>query len=235
MELIELKSSMDVDLVQHNATDESVAWSARVSTLGEMSMSSDQPIDGLINYLLKNRHGTPFEHNSFTFRIHAPIFVFREFMRHRIGWSYNEESARYRELKPIFYMPDSDRPLVQQGKTGHYTFVEGTRGQYEIVMETLSDSYHEAYSGYRKMLEAGVAKEVARSILPVSVYSTMYATCNARSLMSFLSLRTQREMTHFPSYPQLEIEMVADQMEPFFAQYMPITFTAFNENGRVAP
>ena len=235
MEEIILKSDMDVDLVQHNATDESVAWSARVSTLGEMAEKSEQPIDGLINFLLKNRHGTPFEHNSFTFRISAPIFVFREFMRHRVGFSYNEESARYRELQPVFYLPSSDRPLVQQGKTGHYYFTEGTRGQYEITIESMADAYHVAYDNYKKMIEAGIAKEVARSVLPVGTYSTMFATCNARSLMSFLSLRTSREKTAFPSYPQKEIEMVAEQMEKYLAMYMPITFTSFNENGRVAP
>jgi thymidylate synthase (FAD) len=85
------------------------------------------------------------------------------------------------------------------------------------------------------MLDAGIAREVARVVLPVTIYSSMYVTMNARALMNFLSLRTKREGTHFPSYPQREIEMVAELMENHFATLMPITFETFNTNGRVAP
>ena len=235
MEKIELRSDVDVELVQAQANDESVAYSARVSTLGELSDKSDEPIGGLINFLMKNRHGTPFEHNFFTFRVQAPIFVFREFHRHRVGWSYNEESARYTQLKPHFYIPDRDRPLVQTGKTGHYEFVEGTDDQFEVVKDALSESYLTAYAAYRWMILEGVAKEVARSVLPVGIYSTMYASCNARSLMSFLSLRTRDEGSSYRSYPQREIEMVAEKMEISLAERMPLTYTAFNNNGRVSP
>ena len=85
------------------------------------------------------------------------------------------------------------------------------------------------------MLDAGIAREVARAVLPVTIYSSMYVTMNARSLMNFLSLRTTREDTHFPSFPQREIEMVAEKMEDFWADLMPLTYQAFNKNGRVAP
>ena len=106
-----------------------VIWAARVSTAGENSLDeiNEDPARsaGLINYLARERHGSPFEHTSMTFFISAPIFVFREFMRHRIA-SYNEESGRYRELSPVFYVPNKDRKLVQTGKTGHYVFVDGT-------------------------------------------------------------------------------------------------------------
>ncbi len=85
------------------------------------------------------------------------------------------------------------------------------------------------------MLDAGIAREVARAVLPVTIYSSMYVTMNARSLMNFLSLRTTREGTHFPSFPQREIEMVAEKMEDFWAGLMPLTYQAFNKNGRVAP
>ena len=78
---------------------------------------------------MRDRHGSPFEHNSMTFYVQAPIFVFREFMRHRIA-SYNEESGRYRELRPVFYVPGPERKLIQEGKPGAYVFVDGTPEQY---------------------------------------------------------------------------------------------------------
>src|SRR5262245_20836223 len=169
---------------------------------------------------MRDRHGSPFEHNSMTFYVHAPIFVFREFMRHRIA-SYNEESGRYRELRPVFYVPAPERKLVQEGKPGHYVFVEGTSEQHEVVVEQTKRSCAVAYEAYQQMLAAGVAREVARGVLPVATYSSMYVTMNARSLMNFLSLRTKREGSAYPSFPQREIEMVAEQMEQLWAPLMP--------------
>jgi thymidylate synthase (FAD) len=169
-----------------------------------------------------------------TFFVSAPIFVFREFMRHRIA-SYNEESGRYRELSPVFYVPNKDRKLVQTGKTGHYVFIDGTPEQYEVSVAAMKETYTLAYANYKKMLDAGIAREVARAVLPVALYSSMYVTMNARALMNFLSLRTSREGSHFPSYPQREIEMVAEKMEEHFARLMPLTYAAFEKSGRVAP
>jgi thymidylate synthase (FAD) len=169
-----------------------------------------------------------------TFFISAPIFVFREFMRHRIA-SYNEESGRYRELKAVFYIPSKERKLVQIGKAGAYTFVDGTPEQYEITVKSIKETCTLAYQNYQKMLDAGVAREVARAVLPVTLYSSMYVTMNARALMNFLSLRTSRDGSHFPSYPQREIEMVAEKMEAEFAKLMPITYGAFQKSGRIAP
>jgi thymidylate synthase (FAD) len=166
--------------------------------------------------------------------VSAPIFVFREFMRHRIA-SYNEESGRYRELKPVFYVPAKERNLIQVGKTGAYTFEPGTKEQYELTVKAMKDAYVVAYDNYQKMLEAGIAREVARAVLPVATYSSMYVTMNARALMNFLSLRTSREGSHFPSYPQREIEMVAEKMEAEFAKLMPLTYGAFEKSGRIAP
>ena len=85
------------------------------------------------------------------------------------------------------------------------------------------------------MLDAGVAREVARVVLPVSTYSSMYVSMNARALMNFLSLRTAREGSYFPSYPQRELEMVAELMEAEFAKLMPLTYAAFEKSGRIAP
>ena len=235
----QFRSDVTVELVRSSAHDSDVLFAARVSTQGEQSLEGAEAAatdrdKGLINYLMRDRHGSPFEHNSMTFYVQAPIFVFREFMRHRIA-SYNEESGRYRELRPIFYVPAKERNLVQIGKTGHYEFIPGTPEQTELVDTEVRKVCEEAYASYQKMLEAGVAREVARMVLPLTIYSSMYVTMNARSLMNFLSLRTSREGTHFPSFPQREIEMVAEKMENFWVEAMPMTAAAFNENGRVAP
>lgn len=232
------KDDVTVELVKASASDADVVWAARVSTAGDKSLESvgaaaDRDA-GLINYLARERHGSPFEHTSMTFFVSAPIFVFREFMRHRIA-SYNEESGRYRELRPVFYVPSKQRKLVQIGKTGAYEFVDGTPEQYELVVKSIKESCTFAYQKYQDMLNAGVAREVARAVLPVTLYSSMYVTMNARALMNFLSLRTSREGSHFPSYPQREIEMVAEKMEKHFAELMPLTYAAFNKSGRVSP
>ena len=235
---VKFRSDVSVELVKSSAADSDVIWAARVSTKGESSLedlSADpERSRGLIKYLMRDRHGTPFEHNSLTYFVSAPIFVFREFMRHRIA-SYNEESGRYRELQPVFYVPGPDRNLVQQGKPGAYEFVPGTEEQHAAVESATRRSCEEAYRSYQEMLSAGVAREVARGVLPVATYSSMYVTLNARSLMNFLSLRTKRPDSAFPSFPQREIEMVADLMEQEWASLMPLTHAAFEECGRVAP
>ena len=240
---IEFRSDVTVELVRSSAHDSDVLFAARVSTMGEQTLAGaqadaegDQATKGagLINYLMRDRHGSPFEHNSMTFYVQAPIFVFREFMRHRMA-SYNEESGRYRELGPVFYVPGEQRNLVQVGKPGAYDFIPGSPEQYELVVEATKATTTLAYEAYTKMLEAGVAREVARIVLPLNIYSSMYVTVNARSLMNFLSLRTKREGSQFPSFPQREIEMCAEKMEDIFASLMPLTYAAFGKNGRVAP
>ncbi|MEP7054906.1 MAG: FAD-dependent thymidylate synthase [Actinomycetota bacterium] len=225
--------------MKSSASDSDVVWAARVSTAGQQSAEAahEDPARsaGLIRYLMKSRHGSPFEHNSMTYLVSAPIFVFREFMRHRIGFSYNEESARYRELDPVFYVPGRDRKLAQTGKPGHYVFIDGTPEQYETTVAATKRACETAYAAYQEMLAAGIAREVARGVLPVGIFSSMYVTCNARSLMSLLSLRTNRPDSMFPSSPQREIEMVAEKMEAEWATLMPITHAAFDAAGRVSP
>jgi thymidylate synthase (FAD) len=228
---ITFRSDVTVKLINSMASDEAVTMAARVSTGAGENPAKDA---GLINYLMRDRHGSPFEHNAFTFFIEAPIFVFREFMRHRIA-SYNEESGRYKELNPVFYVPGDDRKLIQVGKPGAYTFVDADYSQIKSAQAMTRLSSERSYELYKKMLDDGIAREVARGVLPVNTYSSMYVTMNARSLMNFLSLRTTRDGTHFPSFPQREIEMVAEKMEELFAEKMPVTYDTFNKNGRVAP
>jgi thymidylate synthase (FAD) len=235
---VRFRSDMTVELVKASAADSDVVFAARVSTQGERSLESAeadaQSSAGLIRYLMRERHGSPFEHSVMTFYVAAPIFVWREHMRHRMA-SYNEESGRYRVLDPVFYVPGPQRPLVQVGKPGSYEFVPGTPQQTEVVDETVRQSVASAYDAYQRMLDEGVAREVARVVLPVSIYSSAYVTMNARALMNFLSLRRKVEGSAYPSYPQVEIEMVAEQYEAIWAELMPLTHQAFVDNGRVAP
>jgi len=231
---IKLTGHSTVSWVEGLAYDAQVTQAARVSTQGV----NDGPENaGLINYLMKNRHGSPFEHGFLKWYIKAPIFVFREFHRHRIGFSYNEMSGRYTELLPEFYSPDPDRPLAQTGSSAHPDF-QLTDKQDELWDQKNHSDYRVfsiAWYEYQAQLQAGVANEMARTVLPVAVMSQMYVSCNPRSLMSFLSLRVKDVNATFPSNPQYEINRVADVMEDQFKELMPMTHTAFIENGRVAP
>lgn len=231
---IKIRSDFDVDLVDCAGSDEFICRAARVSTLGAESLKTEESF-GLIRFLLSNRHGSPFEHGLLSFRITAPIVVWREFMRHRIGFSYNEQSGRYMELDGVFYIPPPERALVQIGKPGHYEFVPGSEDQQGFMCDMLTEAYQAAWDAYQSQLKMGIAKEVARLSLPVATYSTAYVTCNPRSLMNFLSLRTKSERSMFKSYPQWEIEQVAGQMEGYFAELFPLTYQAFLGAGRVSP
>jgi thymidylate synthase (FAD) len=228
----EITATLDADNIA--GSDAKICQAARVSTIGAAAAETGEA-KGLINYLMRDRHGSPFEHGQMSFLVEAPIFVAREFMRHRVGWSYNEASGRYRELEPVFYLPTRSRPLVQVGKPGQYRFEHGTDEQYLSVEHSFGVIYRAAYSHYRQMLDAGVAREVARSVLPVGMFTSFYATCNPRSLMHFLGLRTKHLDATFPSFPQQEIEDVALDMELAFSRAFPLTWDAWNNNGRVAP
>lgn len=231
----EFTSALEVELVQHIGTDDSVAAAARVSTGLDLAEYSETKNNGLINYLMKQKHGSPFEHNSMTFRIKAPIFVFREFHRHRVGWSYNEISGRYTKLAPNFYVYPEGRPLVQQGSGAHPKLVDASPIVTKVTNGFLVEAYSHAWRTYCEMLNAGVANEVARAVLPVGLFSEMYATCNARSLMSFLTLRVDHPSNTFTTKPQWEIQNVAEQMEAEFKKLFPLTWASFVMNGRVAP
>lgn len=235
---VRFRSDVTVELVKASAADSDVVFAARVSTQGERSKAAvdadASESAGLIRFLMRERHGSPFEHSVMTFYVCAPIFVWREHMRHRMT-SYNEESGRYRVLQPVFYTPAPERNLVQVGKPGAYEFVPGTDDQYASVSDAVRRAAGEAYGQYQRMLEAGVAREVARTVLPLSIYSSAYVTMNARALMNFLSLRRHSDDSRFPSYPQREIEMVAERYEQLWAELMPLTHAAFVASGRVAP
>lgn len=218
---MEFVDKSTVELVKHNASDTDVAYAAWVSNFGDKRERDTSDVSKLINFLYKNRHMSPFEHGSFTFFIDTPIFVAREFMRHRT-WSYNETSGRYKELDARFYLAPEERPMQQVGRIGHYTFAEGTDAQKALVQKETKKSHKQSWESYQKMLEAKVAKEVARNVLPVATMTQFYATANPRNVMQFLSLRNDG--------PALEeIRDVAIRIEEEFANAMPLTYAAYKE------
>ena len=209
------------------ADDLSVVNAARVS-FNKHHQEMEEGDDKLIGFLLKNRHGTPFEQNFFRFRVKAPIFVFREWHRHRIGISINEWSARYSELKEEFYIPELENVRGQVGKPGNYTYEQAAVGTATYFRYHLFEQSRAAFREYKMAIEMGIAKEQARFFLPVNIYSEMYWSCNARSLMNFLSLRNAPKA-------MWEIRQYAAQLENIFKEIMPITWQYFVENQRVAP
>lgn len=211
-----------VELIKTNAEDVDVAYAAWVSNFASEARNRDTSrIAGLINFLYRERHMSPFEHGSFTFFVDTPLFVAREFMRHRT-FSYNETSGRYKEMEGRFYLPPFERPLIQKGKVGAYTFEPGTPVQYAKMVTSFERSFNVAWEEYNNMLGEGIAKEVARDVLPLSLYTQFYATANPRNVMQFLILRNDKHALY-------EIRDVAQQIEAEFARAMPLTYAAFEK------
>ncbi|MCC6223468.1 MAG: FAD-dependent thymidylate synthase [Thermoleophilia bacterium] len=208
------------------ASDLSVVNSARVS-FAKRRETMEEADAGLVRFLMRDRHGTPFEHNAFRFHVRCPLFVAREWFRHRIG-SFNEESARYHQLEPDFYVPAAADVRSQVGKPGAYTFEPVEPALAESVRADLARQYRKAYALYEELLARGLAKELARCVLPMGTFTQFYWTVNARSLMNFLSLRAA-------DTAQLEIRRYAEALETFLAELMPVTYEAWLANGRVAP
>jgi thymidylate synthase (FAD) len=208
------------------ASDLSVVNAARVS-FARRKEEMDDADRGLVRFLLRDRHGTPFEHNAFRFHVRAPIFVAREWFRHRVG-SFNEFSMRYARATDDFYVPEADDVRTQVGKPGSYSFDPVEPEVAETTREELRAVYETAYAAYERLVELGVARELARSVMPVGAYTEFYWTVNARSLMNFVSLRAAETA-------QREIRRYADACERFLAEEMPVTYQAFVDAGRVAP
>jgi thymidylate synthase (FAD) len=207
------------------ASDLAVVNGARVS-FNVSSEEMGERDEGLIRFLMRDRHGSPFEHGYFRFLVKAPIFVVREHHRHRAGHSYNEWSGRYSKLEAEFYVPDNVR--TQVGKPGAYSFEPVTPEVRELARTEIRASAEQAFEAYERMLEQGVAKEVARTVLPLSMYTKYYWSCNPRSLMHFCSLRNSE-------HAQYEIREYARAAESFLEQLMPVTHAAFVAGGRAAP
>lgn len=207
------------------ASDLAVVNGARVSFNQESDEISERD-EGLIRFLIRERHGSPFEHGYFRFLVKAPIFVVREHHRHRAGHSYNEWSGRYAKMDAEFYVPENVR--TQVGKPGAYSFEPVDDATRESARREIEENAERAFEAYERMLALGVAKEVARAVLPLSTYTKYYWSCNPRSLMHFCGLRNHESA-------QWEIRQYAAAAETFLERLMPVTHAAFLANDRTAP
>lgn len=182
---------------------------------------------GLIGFLLSNRHTSPFEHTFFKFHVRAPISVAREWVRHRIGIAWNEESGRYVQLREHCYVPPAELVRTQVGKPGAYRYeVIEHDGTSMAIQAAMSASYESSLRVYEMLLEVGVAKELARNVLPVGQYTEWIWSCNAHSLMRFLALRNSPQA-------MAEIRLYAVAMEAMFEEIMPISHSWFVKTERL--
>lgn len=217
--MIEFVQDVDVTLIEAHASDDMVAMAAWVSHDADSETRLDDRVgvDKLIDFLYRNKHLSPFEHGHFTFKVDVPLFVAREFQRHRT-MSYNEVSGRYTLLKPRFYVGSTAR--VQKGKPGDYFFESGSDEQTAIYLQSKRSAVKRAWKVYNQRIDAGVAKEQAREDLPLSLMTQFYVTVNPRNLMQFLTLRNEKHALK-------EIRDVAVKMEEIFSQHMPLTYKAY--------
>lgn len=217
----------EIELLNCMASDIDVVNAAKVS-FATYQKELDEKAIGLIKYLMKNKHATPFEHCVFKFRVKAPIFVTREWMRHR--WSsFNEMSMRYHVPDHIdYYIPSSKNIRKQIGKPGAYSFEEiqdeAVKRKY---VETIQNVVNHSDMAYNSLIEMGIAKEIARCVLPVTQYTEFIWTVNARSLINFISLRNDQNA-------QYEINEYAKIIELIFQEKMPISHESFLECDRIA-
>lgn len=217
-----------VELLEYTGDELDIVNAARVSFHNESEEMSERD-EGLIRYLLREQHGSPFEHGFMSlWRIRMPIFVMREWVRHRIGHSINEESGRYTELRPDFYIPRAEDVRTQTGKPGAYVFEPMEGEAVDEYIESVKDISEKSYAAYEEAIASGVAKELARIMLPLNLYTEIRWTANSRSLMHFLSLRNSE-------YAQFEIRKYAEALEEVFAEEMPVVHQAFVEYGRKKP
>lgn len=206
-----------VRLIDMMGDDLSAVRSARVSYGKELT--TPERDRKLIEYLMKHGHETPFEHIVFTFHVKCPIFVARQWFRHRIA-SYNEISGRYTKLKDEFYIPDKIR--IPDEKDRQKSIPNDGKVDEEKAKKLMIESFESSYRIYQKLLEMGLAREMARIVLPLSIYTEFYWTVNARSLMNFLNLRAD-------SHAQWEIQQYALAIASIFEEKCPWTFNAFLE------
>ena len=203
-----------VRLVDFMGGDMAVVEAARVS-YGSGTKGEDKDRK-LISYLLKNEHMTPFEHAVFKFHVSCPIFVMRQWIRHRTS-SYNEISARYTEVKDVFYIPQSWRAPDAKNKQASQ---EAPHLDQAKCTRLLEEATRKAFEAYQELLKAGAARELARLVLPVNLYTQFYWTINARNLMHFISLRAD-------AHAQWEIQRYAEALADVFAERLPWTWEAF--------
>lgn len=237
---IKFFDDMSVSLVECMGGDWKVCAAAKVSTdpvaVREMLEAEEREgAYGLIKYLARQRHGSPFEHTVFTFHATVPIVVVREWERHRIA-SYSEESGRYHKLQPHFYLPPRHRPLIPAPgyKSARPQFVQASDYEYYETIDSLSRTAVAGWMEYEQLMEQNIALEVARMNLPLHTYVSLWCTMNLRSLFNYLSLRTHEPEAMHVSFPMWEIEQAARAIEGIVTEHCPLSIKAWNEAGRIA-
>ena len=225
-----------VELVDSLGSDVTIVNSARVS-FGKHKTKIDESDEKLVKFLAKNGHTSTFEHTVVTFRVKVPIFVARQHMRHRT-WSYNEQSSRFAETPDEFYMPTKFRtqhaknlqssnadefinPILESWEKSPNS-PESTSCIYTRADEMLRTHCEESMKLYKLMLENGICREQARMVIPVSVYTSYYATCNLSNCLKFIKLRLHKGA-------QQEIQVVAKAMLEIISELWPISVTAWAE------
>ena len=218
---IELLDHGFLRLVDMMGTDLSIVRNARVSYDADWRAGEDEGSDSrLINYLYKNGHNTPFEAVTLTFEVKAPIFVLRQWMRHRT-WAFNELSARYKELPEEFYVPKIDQITTQSPDNKQMR----TQEQHELAeyyAQCIQVSCEESFITYRRMIDDKIPRELARSVLPVATYSHMFATVNLNNLFKFLGERLH-------PHAQYEIRVYAAAMLGCIERLLPVSTEAFKK------
>jgi thymidylate synthase (FAD) len=206
-----------VELVDWMGDDTAVVNAARVSFAGESKgVEKDSK---LIDYLMRNKHTSPFEMVVFKFKVHLPIFIARQWMRHRT-WSYNEISRRYTSEDLSFYIPSQFRWQAENNKQCSDGLVEdGDNWQYVAAVQSITQL---AELIYNNMIKDGIAREQARMILPQNTMTTFFAEANAHNLMHFLTLRLAEDA-------QPEIREYANAMLQIMQDKMPVTIKAFKK------
>lgn len=219
MNEIKLLDHGHIRLVDHMGSDLSVVRSARVSYDAEWRAGEDEGKDAkLINYLMKNRHTSPFESVTFTFEVKAPIFVYRQWHRHRT-WGFNEISARYAELPEEFYVPAVDK-ITAQSVNNKQQRTDVELDNAKMIRFAIMGQCETAFKTYRELLAAGCPRELARGVLPVNTYSKMFATVNLHNLFGFIRLRDH-------AHAQYEIQVYAQAMLELIRPIVPVSVAAF--------
>jgi thymidylate synthase (FAD) len=210
-----------VRLVDSLGSDLSIVRAARVSYNAEWRSGLEERSDNrLIRYLLRNGHTSPFEHVSFTFDIKAPIFVLRQWHRHRT-WSFNEVSARYTELPEEYYVPSGDSIGIQSKDNKQVR--EFGDNKYALRIEgSIRDHTEACFSRYKHLLSLGCPRELARMVLPLNTYSHMFATVDLHNLLHFLKLRLHE-------HAQYEIRVYAEAMLSLIEPIVPVSIAAWKE------
>lgn len=225
----EFRSNMTVTLVDHMGDEKRIMDAAKISTLAGASFDEEAEQKDparFVRWLMREGHGSPFEHPVLTFYLEVPIFVSRQIVKYR-HTSINEVSGRYSELDGTLYVHDDYRPLVQTGKTGDYQFEQGNSFQRYAARGGVMDASEQCWDQYQLMLDDGIAKEVARMVLPVNTYSQMVVTANLRTWLHFVAQRASEA----PSHGQYEIAMVADQVGLVLQEHFPNVWQEFVEGG----